>query len=117
MTLDHCLKLCNNFNENKNLFFKILREILSKKISIGHDNSGDKAGWHLQEVHIEFNGRKWSSVCNRWFARDEDDKKIERELTDIKVYYRIRVITSNIANAGTDADVFIELIGTIGSSG
>jgi hypothetical protein len=62
-------------------------------------------------------GRKWSSVCNRWFAIDKDDKKIERELTDIKIYYRIRVITSNIANAGTDADVFIELLGTIGSSG
>jgi hypothetical protein len=56
-------------------------------------------------------------VCNRWFAIDKDDKKIERELTDIKIYYRIRVITSNIANAGTDADVFIELLGTIGSSG
>jgi hypothetical protein len=47
----------------------------------------------------------------------ETKMTIERELTDIKVYYRIRVITSNIANAGTDADVFIEFIGTSRSSG
>jgi len=56
-------------------------------------------------------------VCNRWFAIDKDDKKIERQLTDIKMFYRIRVITSQKVDAGTHANVFIELIGTIGSSG
>ena len=31
--------------------------------------------------------------------------------------YLIRVLTSNIKNAGTDANVFIDLIGTNGNTG
>jgi hypothetical protein len=29
-------------------------------------------------------GRKWLFPCNKWFAKDEDDKKIERELIAIE---------------------------------
>jgi len=39
-------------------------------------------GWHLKEVHIETpdDGHKWLCVCNQWFAKDEGDKRLEREL-------------------------------------
>ena len=44
------------------------------------------AGWHLKEVTIKSltNGRTWLCECNRWFAKNEEDKKIERELAAVE---------------------------------
>ena len=57
-----------------------------KKTSIGHDNKGMASGWHLKEVTIksEADGRQWLCECNQWFAKDEADKRIERELVAVE---------------------------------
>ena len=77
------------------MFLKNLYLNLEIYISIGHDNKGLGSGWHLKEVNIKSlsNGRTWLCECNRWFAKDEDDKKVERELTAIETtVYLFRII-------------------------
>ena len=51
----------------------------------------------MQEVQIESkpDGRKWLCVCKRWLARDEEDKKIERELTAAELTTTGATITPN----------------------
>lgn len=57
------------------------------------------------------------SLSDRWLAKDEDDKKICRDLlcsntsghTSDLVPFEIEVHTGKKSNAGTDANVFIEL--------
>jgi hypothetical protein len=52
------------------------------KILIGHDNKGLSAGWFLDRVVIEDLNlhRTYEFPCNRWLAKDEDDKQISRIL-------------------------------------
>jgi hypothetical protein len=52
------------------------------KILIGHDNKGISAGWFLDRIIIEDLNlhRTYEFPCNRWFAKDEDDKQISRIL-------------------------------------
>ena len=62
-----------------------------RKIRIGHDNSGMRPGWHLSWVEIRVLQGQYDSLCyhfecNRWLARDEDDKALERELNPSKVW-------------------------------
>lgn len=66
---------------------------------------------------------------NRWFARDEDDKQIVRELipTDEQgrplaggieeIPYEVKVTTGDKRGAGTDANVFVTVYGLDGDSG
>ena len=53
-----------------------------RRIRIRHDNSGNKPGWFLDyiTVHEEFSDRLWYFPCQRWLARDEDDRSIDRTL-------------------------------------
>ncbi|XP_072015822.1 lipoxygenase homology domain-containing protein 1-like [Amphiura filiformis] len=110
------------------------------KIRIYHDNSAFWAsGWHLEYVEIvdEACGKSYSFPCHKWLAKDEGDRKIERELavqateelvkasrTEIEqdnvaeeneqpgmTSYRIVVKTSDKHQAGTDANVFIKMFG------
>lgn len=50
------------------------------QIRIGHDNSGFGSGWHLSRVEVinKSDSKQYEFPCNRWLAKDEDDKKIER---------------------------------------
>jgi hypothetical protein len=59
-------------------------------------------------------------VCNKWFDKKEGDGQIERELFPIggdsqfdssRCVYKVFVKTSDIASAGTDANVYIQLFG------
>lgn len=65
---------------------------------------------------------------NRWFAKDEDDRQIVRELTPTdangrplanldEVEYEVRVQTGDVRGAGTDANVFLNIYGENGDSG
>ena len=63
-------------------------------------------------------------ACQRWFARDEDDGAIERDLLPglpkpdtQSVQYVAEVFTSDKKGAGTTSDVSLELFGHLGSSG
>ena len=75
-------------------------------------------------------GRRWLCECNNWFAKDEGDKKIERELLAAEMkpdklknklfgrcLYKIYVATSNIHSAGTNSNVFIEIFGKHSKTG
>uniref|UniRef100_A0A3Q3VSS6 PLAT domain-containing protein n=1 Tax=Mola mola TaxID=94237 RepID=A0A3Q3VSS6_MOLML len=92
-----------------------------KKLRIGHDNCGS-AGWFLDWVEIDAQslGQKLRFPCGRWLDKGEDDGAIVRDLfpnllqTEIYtpfVPYEIKVFTSDMFGAGTDADVFIVLYG------
>ncbi len=65
---------------------------------------------------------------NRWFAKDEDDKQIVRELTPTdeqgrplvgldEVPYEVKVFTGDKNGAGTDSNVFVTIYGLTGDSG
>ncbi|XP_063398724.1 lipoxygenase homology domain-containing protein 1-like isoform X1 [Mytilus trossulus] len=90
-----------------------------ERLRIGHDNTGFKAGWYLEKVIVDDcqNNIVYEFPCNRWFATDEDDGQISRDLLVGKgattsapgIPYRITVSTGDERNAGTDARVFIIL--------
>ncbi|XP_062503862.1 lipoxygenase homology domain-containing protein 1-like isoform X2 [Corticium candelabrum] len=122
-----------------------------EKIRIGHDGTGIGAGWHLDKVELhrlkgEGNGdrsRIFTFLCDRWLARDEDDREIVRELVpsletivkedearnQVKVHsvqrkdmltvkqYKVHVFTGDVSGGGTDANVFLTVFGQLGDSG
>ena len=120
----------NDFESGKCDNFKIETSDIGKpfKLRVWHDNKGSAAGWHLDRIEIE-NTRtkeKYFFICNRWLAKDEDDRQIVRELPaegdEIKkplpiVNYIVEVYTGNKSGAGTDADVFCNLFGEMGDTG
>lgn len=63
-------------------------------------------------------------TCNRWLAKDQDDGRIELELQPkvCEVYesnrteYVVEVFTGDERRAGTDANVYLSLIGDKGDS-
>lgn len=52
-----------------------------ESIDIGHDNSGDCPGWFLDRVLIHVDGQEAEFPAYRWLAKDEDDHRIEVNLT------------------------------------
>eukprot|EP01106_Pelomyxa_sp_JSP_P002219 TRINITY_DN133_c0_g1_i13.p1 TRINITY_DN133_c0_g1~~TRINITY_DN133_c0_g1_i13.p1 ORF type:complete len:346 (-),score=66.93 TRINITY_DN133_c0_g1_i13:78-1115(-) len=56
-----------------------------QRIIIGHDNTGPGPAWFLDKVIITEGKDTWTFTCDRWLAKDEDDKKIERELWSDKI--------------------------------
>ncbi|XP_032395727.1 lipoxygenase homology domain-containing protein 1 isoform X1 [Etheostoma spectabile] len=94
-----------------------------KKLRVGHDNcGGGSAGWFLDWVEIDAPslGQKLRFPCGRWLDKGEDDGAIVRDLfpnslqTELYtpfVPYEIKIFTSDVFGAGTDADVFIVLYG------
>lgn len=88
-------------------------------IALEQDNGGDNPGWYVREVRVRHlgSGREWVFYAERWLAQDEPGGRsavltpsADCGLAD----YRIKVITSGIDKAGTDADVFVNLLGTGG---
>lgn len=111
------------------------------QLRIGHDNKGMGAAWHLDRVVVKdpstgvvslhgpchtrrlaysppypgFGniGKAIVFPCNRWFAMNEDDGQIERELVPATAEhaaastttYIVRVKTGDERYAGTDANV------------
>jgi len=101
-----------------------------QKIRIGHDNKGLTPAWYLDNISIS-NAADPTKVlefnCDRWLARDEDDKMIVRELvpagdeatlhTPGAVQYTVEVHTGDVKYAGTDANVTIQIFGGAGDTG
>lgn len=54
----------------------------AKSMTIGHDNSGFGASWFLECVTVTdlADGKEFYFPCSKWFDKDKDDKKTEREL-------------------------------------
>uniref|UniRef100_A0A803U0L0 Lipoxygenase homology PLAT domains 1 n=1 Tax=Anolis carolinensis TaxID=28377 RepID=A0A803U0L0_ANOCA len=92
-----------------------------RKIAIGHNNKGGSAGWFLSKVIIEDIGNKcvYEFPCERWFALDEDDGKIQRDIlvggTEATgIVYNVAVVTGDIRGAGTNSKIHIVMHGSKG---
>jgi hypothetical protein len=120
----------NNFEAGKCDEFKIEINDIGQpfKLRVFHDNTGSFPGWHLDRIELENMSTKlrYFFICNRWLSKDEDDKQIVRELPaesefirkPLKVVkYIVEVHTGDKRNAGTDADVFINIFGDLGDTG
>ncbi|RDD42008.1 Lipoxygenase homology domain-containing protein 1 [Trichoplax sp. H2] len=118
----------NKFERNQVDVFHIEAVTLKalKKIKIGHDGNNPGAGWFLDKVVIkELNGEVSNEFpCNRWLSKSEDDGQIVRELflkSDTPLLkttsYHISVKTGDVRNAGTDANVFIQIFGAKDDTG
>lgn len=75
----------DNFENSKTDTFTVDARDLGelKGVFIRHDNSGHRPGWFLDRVVVfdDRQGREWTFPCNRWLARDEDDRQISRYLS------------------------------------
>ncbi|XP_059580075.1 oxygen-regulated protein 1 [Alligator mississippiensis] len=97
------------------------------KIRIGHNNSGESPSWHCEEVQLlnVQSGEQFSFLVHRWLAQDQDDSEISRELPVLRqgqpvlpvTVYEVHVITGELWNAGTEADVYISIYGENGDTG
>uniref|UniRef100_A0A3P9KDP6 Lipoxygenase homology domains 1a n=1 Tax=Oryzias latipes TaxID=8090 RepID=A0A3P9KDP6_ORYLA len=92
-----------------------------KKITIGHNNRGSSAGWFLDKVMIDDMGNKeiYEFPVNRWFAMDEDDGKIQRDILvgsmqPMGIVYNVQVMTGDIRGAGTNSKIHMVMHGAKG---
>ncbi|XP_039606557.1 lipoxygenase homology domain-containing protein 1-like [Polypterus senegalus] len=113
----------NNFERGAEDKFTIEAPNLGRlrKITIGHNNKGSSAGWFLDKVIIDDLGNKavYEFPVNRWFAVDEDDGKIQRDILvggsqATGIVYNVSVVTGNVRGAGTNSKVHIILHGSKG---
>uniref|UniRef100_A0A8C8DR79 Lipoxygenase homology PLAT domains 1a n=1 Tax=Oryzias sinensis TaxID=183150 RepID=A0A8C8DR79_9TELE len=92
-----------------------------RKITIGHNNRGSSAGWFLDKVMIDDMGNKeiYEFPVNRWFAMDEDDGKIQRDILvgsmqPMGIVYNVQVMTGDIRGAGTNSKIHMVMHGAKG---
>ncbi|CAL8249227.1 unnamed protein product [Merluccius merluccius] len=113
----------NNFEKGTEDKFTIEAPNLGKvrKITIGHNNKGSSAGWSVDKVSLDDLGNKtlYDFPVNRWFAIDEDDGKIQRDILvggtqPTGIVYNVQVVTGNIRGAGTNSKINIVMHGSKG---
>ncbi|GIL93966.1 hypothetical protein Vretimale_245 [Volvox reticuliferus] len=118
----------NCFERGKVDEFEVKAEDLGglREMLIGHDNTGIGPGWHLEQVEVTdpATNQTWFFDCNQWLDTKEGDGRTERLLPasvqnprNNRVTYKLRVKTSDRPGAGTDANVYIDLRGDLGSTG
>ncbi|XP_056889256.1 lipoxygenase homology domain-containing protein 1 [Takifugu flavidus] len=117
----------NNFEKGTEDKFTIEAPNLGKvrKVTIGHNNKGSSAGWFVDKVILDDMGNKmvYEFPINRWFAVDEDDGKIQRDIlvggSQPTVYppgivYNVQIVTGNVRGAGTNSHVHVVIHGSKG---
>nr|XP_019954598.1 PREDICTED: lipoxygenase homology domain-containing protein 1-like [Paralichthys olivaceus] len=113
----------NNFEKGTEDKFTIDAPNLGKvrKITIGHNNKGSSAGWFVDKVVVDDMGNKivYEFPVNRWFAIDEDDGKIQRDVLvggsqPTGIVYNVQIVTGNIRGAGTNSKIHIMMHGSKG---
>ncbi|XP_060083246.1 lipoxygenase homology domain-containing protein 1-like [Ylistrum balloti] len=98
-----------------------------RKIRVEHDNSGPDPGWWLDKVilHDLMTDEKLLFDVDRWLSYDDKggDVVIEIPVKHPKHdawpvnKYVVQTTTGDEAGAGSDANVYINLFGTLGDSG
>ncbi|XP_016404113.1 lipoxygenase homology domain-containing protein 1-like [Sinocyclocheilus rhinocerous] len=99
-----------------------------RKLRIWHEKRNPFSGWHLGRVTLmkTLTREKYSFACNRWLDINEDDNEIIRELPATGklvpeplplIKYRVTICTGNISGSGTDASVYLNIIGDLGDTG
>ena len=87
--IGRCKKLISSY---PNLFslssFNSVPESLGNiyKVLVWHNNGGISPSWYLSRIAVRdlITGHKWYFICERWFAVEEDDGKIERSIDVLK---------------------------------
>nr|XP_029494200.1 lipoxygenase homology domain-containing protein 1-like [Oncorhynchus nerka] len=92
-----------------------------RKITLGHNNKGSSAGWFVDKVLLDDMGNKslYEFPINRWFAIDEDDGKIQRDILvggsePTGIVYHVQVVTGKVRGAGTNSNIHMLMHGTKG---
>uniref|UniRef100_A0A3B3ZLB7 PLAT domain-containing protein n=1 Tax=Periophthalmus magnuspinnatus TaxID=409849 RepID=A0A3B3ZLB7_9GOBI len=91
-----------------------------RKLRIWHEKRNPFAGWHLAKVTLlkTLTMEKYSFECGRWLDINEDDNEIVRELSATgALIYRVTICTGTVSGSGTDATVFLNVIGDLGDTG
>ncbi|XP_054048264.1 lipoxygenase homology domain-containing protein 1-like [Rissa tridactyla] len=119
------------FNPNSEDTFKINLRDLGQlyKIRIGHDNTGNDPSWYLEEVRLErvvpLSDEEICLPIECWLAEDKGEgdtwtevaiRNPTKDLLPLLVY-EVHVYTGAKLGAETDANVYINLIGTRGDAG
>ncbi|XP_031425771.2 lipoxygenase homology domain-containing protein 1 [Clupea harengus] len=113
----------NNFERGTEDKFTIEAPNLGKvrKITIGHNNKGSSAGWFVDKVSLDDMGNKtvYEFPLGRWFAIDEDDGKIQRDVLvggsqPTGIMYNVQIVTGNIRGAGTNSKIHLVMHGSKG---
>ncbi len=94
-------------------------------ITVEHDNSGFGPDWFLDYISLNYKDKTVYFSCAQWLSREEGDGAILRRLTCsthlprpyVGKSYVVTVVTGDVRGAGTQANVFLTLEGTNGSSG
>ncbi|XP_077208521.1 oxygen-regulated protein 1 [Paroedura picta] len=97
------------------------------KVRIGHNNSGESPAWHCKELLLQnlMTEEQFELPVHRWLAQDQDDGEICRELPVLQqgqpllpvAIYEVQVVTGDLWNAGTEADIYISIYGEKGDTG
>ncbi|XP_071837899.1 uncharacterized protein [Apostichopus japonicus] len=98
------------------------------KIRVGLDTISRKAAWRLDQVKMKDmnSGQQLTfKFKNRWLAMREDDGSVWREAAAVRPgtkplpinKYSVQVTTGWEAGSGTDANVFLTLVGEKGDTG
>ena len=99
-----------------------------KSLQIEHDNSGFGPDWFLDKIVVFKSSNPDKKVyfqCGQWLSRTEGDGAIQRMLQASKTppkdcvgkTYLVATVTGNLRGAGTDANVFVTLYGSLRCSG
>lgn len=80
------------------------------RVEVFHDGGGAFDGWYLDEIHVE--GRRLD--FDTWLARDEPPYRLDAtSLYDEQLRaYTVAIHTSEALFAGTDANVFVQIMGS-----
>ncbi|XP_015685655.1 lipoxygenase homology domain-containing protein 1-like, partial [Protobothrops mucrosquamatus] len=97
------------------------------KIRIGHNNSGETPAWHCKELQLQnlVTGEKYDFSVEKWLTQTQDEGEISQELPVLHqgqpilpvAMYKVHVVTGDLWNAGTEADVYIAIYGEKGDTG
>uniref|UniRef100_A0A3Q4HDX9 Lipoxygenase homology PLAT domains 1b n=1 Tax=Neolamprologus brichardi TaxID=32507 RepID=A0A3Q4HDX9_NEOBR len=90
------------------------------KLRIWHEKRNPFGGWHLSKATLmkTLTKEKYTFPCERWLDTNEDDNEVVRELPATgELIYRVTVCTGTVGGSGTDASVFLNLIGDQGDTG
>ncbi|KAE8636810.1 hypothetical protein XENTR_v10003144 [Xenopus tropicalis] len=98
-----------------------------KKMELGHDGVTPESCWLVDEIQLTVpnKGVMYTFVCKCWFAKDRGDGLTARvfnmlDATAItighKILYEVTVVTGDVPNGGTDANIYITCFGASGSS-
>uniref|UniRef100_A0A672LZQ6 PLAT domain-containing protein n=1 Tax=Sinocyclocheilus grahami TaxID=75366 RepID=A0A672LZQ6_SINGR len=120
----------DNFEQGQLDKFMIELPDLGKlfKLRIWHEKRNPFAGWHLSRMSImkTLTKETYKFPCERWLDANEDDNEVVRELPATGdlipeplplIKYRITVYTGSVSGGGTDAHVFLCLVGDQGNTG